>query len=197
MRPLTLYLRSRSVPAGLAALFGCAVALWALGMAVDNRDGRGLLALLATVAAVAVVAPGLAGHDPDLDRVAAIAWSPRRAAHVVGAGAVVVGLLAVTAQIGAPMSGMALIARNAVGLAGLVALGAATIGAARASLLPILWTALLMQVAPPMGAPPDRPMYKEIFTWLVQPSGTTPATVTAVILGVVGTLAYAVFGSRR
>jgi hypothetical protein len=57
--------------------------------------------------------------------------------------------------------------------------------------------ALLMQVAPPMGAPPDRPMYKEIFTWLVQPSGTTPATVTAVILGVVGTLAYAVFGSRR
>ncbi len=54
-----------------------------------------------------------------------------------------------------------------------------------------------MQVAPPMGAPPDRPMYKEIFTWLVQPSGTTPATVTAVILGVVGTLAYALFGSRR
>mgnify|MGYP003547157998 FL=1 len=197
MRPLTLYLRSRSVPAGLAALFGCAVSLWALGLAVDNRDGRGLLALLATVAAVAVIAPGLAGPDHDLDRVAAIAWSPRRAAHVVVAAAVVIGLLAVTAQIGTPMSGIALIARNAAGLAGLVALGAATLGAARASLLPILWAVLVMQVTPPMGAPPDRPMYKEMLTWLAQPIDSTPATVTAVILGVVGTFAYALFGSRR
>ena len=169
MRPLTLYLRSRSVPAGLAALFGCAVSLWALGLAVDNRDGRGLLALLATVAAVAVIAPGLAGPDHDLDRVAAIAWSPRRAAHVVVAAAIVVGLLGVTAQIGDPMSGIALIARNAAGLAGLVALGAATLGAARASLLPILWAVLVMQVTPPMGAPPDRPMYREMLTWLAQP----------------------------
>ena len=197
MRPLSLYLRSRSVPAGLAVLLGCAVALWSLGLAVDNRDGRGLLAMLATVAAVVAIAPGLAGPDHDLDRVAAIAWSPRRAAHVVVAAAVVVGLLAVTAQIGAPMSSIALIARNAAGLAGLVALGATTVGAVRASLLPILWAVLVMQVTPPMGAPPDRPVYKEMLTWLAQPIGNTTATVTALLLGVVGTLAYALFGSRR
>ena len=197
MKPLTLYLRSRSVPVGLAVLLGCAVTLWALGLAVDNRDGRSLLVLLATVAAVVAIAPGLAGPDHDLDRVAGIAWSPRRAVHVVVAAAIVVGLLGATAQIGDPMSGMAIIARNAAGLAGLVALGAVTLGAARATLLPILWAVLVMQVTPPMGAPPDRPVYKEMLTWLAQPIGSTPATVTAVVLGVVGTLAYALFGSRR
>ncbi len=197
MRPLTLYLRSRSVPAGLVVLLCCAVALWALGLAVDNPAGRALLALLATVAAVVAIAPGLAGPDHDLDRVAAITWWPRRAAHVVVAAAIVVGLLGATAQIGEPMAGIALIARNAVGLTGLVALGAATLGAARATLLPVLWAVLVMQVTPPMGAPPDRPVYKEMLTWLAQPIGSTPATVTAVLLGVLGTLAYALLGSRR
>jgi hypothetical protein len=194
---LTLYLRSRSAPAGTAVLLGCAVALWVLGLVVDNRDGRSLLVMLATVAGVVVIAPGLAGPDHDLDRVAAIAWSPRRALHVVVAAGIVFGLLGATAQLGDPMSGMAPIARNTAGLAGLVALGAVTLGAARATLLPILWAVLVMQVTPPMGAPPDRPVYKEMLTWLAQPIGSTPATVTAVLLGVVGTLAYALFGSRR
>ena len=197
MRPLALYLRSRSVPAGLAVLLGCAVSLWLIGLAVDNRDGRSLLVLLATVAAVVVIAPGLAGPDHDLDRVAAIAWSPRRALHLVVAAVIVLGLLGATAQIGHPMVGMALIARNTAGLAGLVAFGAVTLGAAHATLLPILWVVLVLQVTPPMGAPPDRPVYKEMLTWLAQPIGSTPATVTAVLLGVVGTLAYALFGSHR
>jgi len=194
---LTLYLRSRSVPAAIAVLLACAVSLWALGLAVDNRDGRSLLVLLATVAAVVVIAPGLAGPDHDLDRVAAIAWSPRRALHLVVAAVIVLGLLGATAQIGHPMVGMALIARNTAGLAGLVAFGAVTLGAAHATLLPILWVVLVLQVTPPMGAPPDRPVYKEMLTWLAQPIGSTPATVTAVLLGVVGTLAYALFGSHR
>jgi hypothetical protein len=74
--PLALYLRSRSAPVTLAVMLGCAVGLWALGHAVDEPYRRGRLALLATLLAIAAVAPGLAGADIDLDRVAAFAWPP-------------------------------------------------------------------------------------------------------------------------
>ena len=40
MRALTLYLRSRAGPATTAAILGCAVAQWALGLAIDDPQGR-------------------------------------------------------------------------------------------------------------------------------------------------------------
>ena len=48
-----------------------------------------------------------------------------------------------------------------------------------------------------MGQPPSGPSYKVALTWMVQPAGVRAATVTALALAVVGTLAYAVTGSRR
>jgi hypothetical protein len=36
-----------------------------------------------------------------------------------------------------------------------------------------------------------------MLTWMGQPIGSDPAMVAAVALAVTGTLAYAVFGSRR
>lgn len=197
MRPLALYLRSRAVPATAPAVLGCVVALWALGLVIDHAQGRSLAALLVALAATAALGPGLVGADPDLDRVSAIAWPPRRAAHVVVAGAAVVGLLAATALAGEQMAGTGHIARNVAGLTGLVALGAAVLGAARAPLLPVLWTVLVLRYAPPMGEPPTRPAYKVMLTWMVQPPGARAATVAAVVLAAAGTLAYAVLGSRR
>ena len=197
MRPLALYLRSRAVPASAAALLGCAVALWALGLAIDHPQGRALATLLVALAATTAIAPGLAGADHDLDRVSAIAWPPRRAAHVIVAGAAMVGLLAATALVGEQLAATGQIARNVAGLTGLVALGAVVLGAARASLLPVVWTVLVLRWAPPMGEPPTRPAYKVMLTWMVQPAETRPAVVAAVVLAAAGTLAYSVFGSRR
>jgi hypothetical protein len=197
VRPLALYLRSRAVPATAAAVLGCVVALWALGLAIDHAQGRALVALLVALAATTALAPGLVGADPDLDRVSAIAWPPRRAAHAVVAGAAVAGLLAATALAGEQMAGTGHIARNVAGLAGLVALGAVVLGAARAPLLPVVWTVLVLRYAPPMGEPPTRPAYKVMLTWMVQPPGARAATVAAVVLASAGTLAYAVLGSRR
>jgi hypothetical protein len=197
MRPLTLYLRSRAVPATAATVLSCAVALWALGLAIDHPQGRGLAALLVALGATTALAPGLAGADHDLDRASAIAWPPRRAAHIVVAGAAVVGLLAATALAGERMAGTDQLARNVAGLAGLVALGAAVLGAVRAPLLPVVWTVLVLRYAPPMGDPPTRPAYKVMLTWMVQPPGTRAATVAAIVLAAAGTLAYAVLGSRR
>lgn len=197
MRPLALYLRSRAVPGSALVVLGCAVALWALGLAIDHPQGRVLAALLVALAGTTALAPGLAGADPDLDRVSAIAWPPRRAAHVIVAGAAVVGLLAATALAGGQMAGTGQLARNVAGLAGLVALGATVLGAARAPLLPLLWTVLVLRYAPPMGVPPTRPTYKVMLTWMVQPAATHAATVAAAALAAAGTLAYALLGSRR
>ena len=65
MRALTLYLRSRAVPTTAAAVLGCTLALWALGLAVDHPLGRALAALLITLAATTAIGHGLAGPDQD------------------------------------------------------------------------------------------------------------------------------------
>lgn len=197
MRPLTLYVRSRAVPATAAAVLGCAVGLWALGLAVDRPQGRSLAALLVALAAVTAIAPGLTGADPDLDRACAIAWPPRRAAHIVVAGAAVLGLLAATALAGQPMATVGQLTRNVAGLVGLVALGATALGAAKSALLPVVWTTLVLRYAPPMGEPPTRPAYKVMLTWMVQPADTRAATIAAAVLAAAGILAYALLGSRR
>lgn len=186
MRWLTLYLRSRSVPATLAAVTGSTVALWLLSQSVDAARVRDTLALLAVLVGTAATAPGLAGADPDLERTAAFAWPPRRAAHIILAGAAV---LALTAPL---HTGPA--ARNITGMAGLVAFGAATLGASRAWLIPCLWTMSVLPYTAPLGVPPAGPIGKLVFTWMIQPPETNPATVTAVLLGATGTLTYAIFG---
>jgi hypothetical protein len=197
VKPLALYLRARAVPAAATAVLGCAVGLWALGLAIDHRDGRSLAALLVALAATAAIGPGLAGPDHDLDRASAIAWPPRRAMHVIVAGAAVLGLLAATALAGEKMAGLDHLARNVAGLVGLVALGTTVLGADRAPLVPVIWTVLVLRYAPPMGDPPTRPTYKLMLTWMVQPIEVRAATITAVCLAAAGTLAYAIVGSRR
>jgi hypothetical protein len=192
-----LYLRSRGVLATAVAVSFCATGLWAIGLAVDHPQGRVLVALLVALAATTAIAPGLAGADHDLDRASAIAWPPRRAAHVTVAGATILGLLAATALVGPQMASTGQIARNVAGLTGLVAIGAVILGAARAPLVPVIWAALVLQYAPPMGDPPTRPAYKVMLTWMVQPADARTAMIAAVVLAVAGTMGYAVLGSRR
>jgi hypothetical protein len=191
-RTFVLYLRSRSAPASLATMLGCAVGLWALGLAVDDSSTRVRLALLITALAIAAIAPGLAGADADLERIPGFAWPPRRAAHLVIAGVVAFGLMAAAALAGDPVTGTARIARDAAGLTGLLGLGAVALGASRAPLLPLLWTALAV------GLPTtDRPAYKAVITWMMLPTTIVTATLTAVVVGATGVLAYSVAGPRR
>ena len=197
MRALVLYLRSRAVPATAAAMIACTAALWALGRAIDDPQGRALTALLAALAATTAIGHGLAGPDHDLDKTAAIAWPPRRATHIIVAGAAVLAALAATALAGEQMTHAGQLARNVAGLTGLVALGAVALGAAQAPLLPVVWTVLVLWWAPPIGEPPTRPTYKVMLTWMVQPPNARGATVAAVILATAGVVTYAALGSRR
>jgi hypothetical protein len=192
MRLLVLYLRSRRVPTALAAAVGGVAALWTLGQATDSQRAGALLGLLAVVAAIATAGPGLAGADIDLDRTAAIAWPPRRAAHVIAAGAVVIGLVAATGLAGAGQ-----ITRDAAGMSGLVALGAAALGAGRAWLPPLIWTLLAWTTRTMLWPAAGGATHQEVLTWMLQPARSTAALVTAVILGITGLGAYAILGPQR
>ncbi|PSM45347.1 hypothetical protein C6Y14_00660 [Streptomyces dioscori] len=193
MRWLTLYARSRQVPASLAA-----VVVGAVTVAVLARDGGGaggpadprppVLVLAAGAMAFSV---GLSGQDPALDRTAAIRWVPRRAAHILLAG-VVLATVVLTAQIlGEDMATTAFAVSTGAGLMGLVALGAALAGGQYAWTLPFAWLSYAFFAPPPTGTP------TQVATWMLLPPGTAAGTWTALVLTVTGTVAYAVAGPRR
>lgn len=89
MRWLLLYARSRQMPACLAVVVVSAVAGWAASRVGNGTSGDPQLAALTLAAGATAVSVGLGGQDTALDRTAAIRWAPRRAAHVLLAGAVV------------------------------------------------------------------------------------------------------------
>ncbi|MEV0935499.1 hypothetical protein ACIBMX_44600 [Streptomyces phaeochromogenes] len=191
MRWLTLYARSRQIPASLAAVVIGAVAVWAL--ARDGGSGPGdpkLPALILTAGAMAV-SVGLGGQDLALDRTAAIRWVPRRAAHVLLAGAAVAGVLLTVQTMGVSMATTAFVVRDSAGLMGLVALGAALSGSQYAWTPPFAWLSFVFFAPPPTSAP------MEVAMWMLLPPGTAAGTWTALVLTVVGTAAYAVAGPRR
>ncbi|WP_405612707.1 hypothetical protein [Streptomyces sp. NBC_00076] len=191
MRWLTLYARSRQVPASLAAVLIGAVTVWALA-----RDGNAgpvdprMPVLVLTTGAMAV-SVGLGGQDLALDRTAAIRWIPRRAAHVLLGGVAVAASLLTVQTMGVSMATTTFVVRDSAGLMGLVALGAALSGGQYAWTLPFAWLSLVFLAPPPTSTP------MHVAMWMLLPPGTAAGTWTALVLTVVGTMAYAVAGPRR
>jgi hypothetical protein len=185
VRWLTLYARSRQVPASLAVLLVSALAALTAGA----EDPKPLLLVLATGAMAA--SAGLGGQDLALDRTAALRWVPRRGAHVLLAGAVVGVLPPALRLLAGDPATAAFAVRDAAGLMGLAALGAALWGGQYAWTLPFTWLAFTL-FAPPATGTPTR-----IASWMLMPAGTVSATWTAVALTVTGTTAYALAGPRR
>ena len=192
MRWLTLYLRSRRVPAALAGAGGLVVATWSLWSVSSNSRTVGTeMVVLTVLLMVAALTATLGGPDDALEKTAGLRWPPRRAAHLLAAFLVVVLLLGVTLATGARFAPAGLVVRDAAGLLGLTALGAATIGTPRAWFLPLGWT------LPAVMFPQDGPLVGEILTWQAQPPSNTAAAVTAGLLTVGGLLAYAATGPAR
>ncbi|GIJ45116.1 hypothetical protein Val02_20020 [Virgisporangium aliadipatigenens] len=180
MRFAVLYARSRRLP--VAHLTAVAVALGgALIAPADGGAGPVLTAFVAVVCA-GVLGTGLTGADPALERTAAIAWVPRRALHVAAIAAVLAAL-ASAVDGGAHPAAL----RDAVGTTGLLALGATALGARTAWALPLAW------FAGTVFLPAERTAARWMFV-----AGPEPAsTRTAVLLGLSGLCAYALFGNRR
>ncbi|WP_030744801.1 hypothetical protein [Streptomyces sp. NRRL F-5135] len=191
MRWLRLYARSRQIPASIAAVVIGAVAVWALGRDGGEGPGDPRLPVLVLAAGAMAASIGLSGQDLALDRTAAIRWVPRRAAHVLLAGAVVAAVLLAVQAVGGDMATTAFVVRDTAGLMGLAALGAALSGGQYAWTLPFAWLSFTFFAPPPTSTP------MRMATWMLLPPGTAASTWTALVLAVVGTAAYAVGGPRR
>jgi hypothetical protein len=191
VRWLTLYARSRQVPASLAAVVISAVAVGALARDGGGGPGDPRLPVLVLATGAMAASIGLSGQDLALDRTAAIRWVPRRAAHVLLCGAVVGTVLLTVQAMGEDMATTAFVVRDSTGLMGLVALGAVLAGGQYAWTLPFAWLSFSFLAPPPTSAP------MQVASWMLVPPGTTAGTWTALVLAVAGTAAYAVAGPRR
>ncbi|RSD13246.1 hypothetical protein [Amycolatopsis eburnea] len=187
MRWAALYARSRQLPAAAAALLAVTLGVWFLGRGSWNL----VLVAVTLTAGIAVAAIGLSGQDADLDRAAALPWPPRRFAHLalvaVAAGVLVAGVQ----ELGTAAVDLAIVIRDAVGLAGLAGLAATVAGGQFGWTLPLAWCAISPFV------PREDTTAARVTAWLLQPPGTPAATWTAVVLAVAGAVAYTAWGGRR
>lgn len=186
MRWVTLYARSRQVPAAFAALLLGTVGVWWL----SGDSWSPFLAALALTCGIAVAAIGLSGQDVDLDRTAAMPWLPRRLAHILLIGVLAGGAVLAAQSFGTFHVDMSIIARDALGLLGLAGIAATVAGGQYGWTLPLAWFAFAPLV-------PPRDVYADVMAWMLRPPGTSAATWTAAILGVTGIVAYAGWGGRR
>jgi hypothetical protein len=192
MRWLTLYLRSRHAPMALVATGGWAVTMWSLwSVFSDHRVVDMQMVVLTVLLLVAALTATLGGSDDALEQTAAFRWPSRRLAHLLAAFLIVVALLLATLATGARFGPAWLVVRDAGGLLGLTALGAATIGTARAWFVPLGWTLAAIVF------PRPEPVVGRILTWQAQPPASTAATVTAGLLALGGLIAYAAAGPAR
>ncbi|MEH0420614.1 hypothetical protein [Streptomyces sp. B21-083] len=188
MRWLTLYARSRQVPASLAVMVISTVAVWALARDGGEAPGDPRMPVLVLATGVMAASIGLSGQDLALDRTASIRWVPRRAAHVLLAGAVVAAALLTVRTSGQPLATTSFVVRDSAGLMGLAALGATLSGGQYAWTLPFAWLSFAF-FAP---LPTSEPM--RVATWMLLPPGSTTGTCTALVLAITGTVSYAVAG---
>lgn len=190
MRWLILYARSRQVPTSAAAVTLVALAAWAFNHdSVGPMDlGIAVLILATNVTAASV---GLGGQDVALESTAAIRWAPRRAAHVLLAGAVAGAALLAVQAAGPKLAPAEVVVRDSAGLVGLAALGAVLCGAQFAWTLPIGWLAFTLLVPVPPG------VAGEVGGWMIISPVTTASAATAGALLATGTVLYAVAGPRR
>ncbi|WP_410534726.1 hypothetical protein [Streptomyces sp. KL2] len=191
MRWAMLYARSRQVPASLAAVVISAMAAWALARNGGAGPGDPRLPVLVLTAGAMAASTGLSGQDLALDRAAAIRWGPRRAAHVLLAGAIVGTALLAVQTTGEDLAATAFVVRDSAGLMGLAALGAALSDGRYAWTLPFAWLSFSFFAPPPTSVP------TQVAAWMLLPPGTAAGTWTALLLAVVGTAAYALAGPRR
>ncbi|WP_328604369.1 hypothetical protein OG943_30525 [Amycolatopsis sp. NBC_00345] len=188
MRWMTLYARSRQMPASLLALVVCTVGI---RLAVGNQWSL-FFVTLTLAAAVAVSATGLSGQDIELDRTAAFNWLPRRLGHILLIGVLAGGVLLLVQAPGDTQVATSAVLRDGAGLLGLAGLAATLFGGQFGWTFPLLWTVVALFVPDP-----DPTAVSGAVAWPLLSTEAPLGWWMAGILFGVGTAAYTLVGARR
>lgn len=188
MRLLTLYARSRGIPAALVVLPVVVLAAWS----ALHSPWTPLSATLTSLAAALVITVGLAGQDPELDSSTALPWPVWRFGHLLVAAVLAAFAVLLVQELGPDRFEAAFVVRNSAGMVGLAGLAAAAAGARFAPAAPVLWWAVSAIMPPGQQSVPGR-----IVAWPFGPFDDQVATWTAAVLVVSGVAAYSARGGRR
>ncbi|HEY2058540.1 MAG TPA: hypothetical protein VGH57_09225 [Amycolatopsis sp.] len=188
MRWMTLYARSRQVPASLLALVICTIGI----RLAAGTQWSPFFVTLTLAAAVAVAATGLSGQDIELDRTAAFNWLPRRLGHMLLIGVLAGGVLLLVQAPGGTQVATSVVLRDGAGLLGLAGLAATVLGGQFGWTLPLLWTVVALFVPSP-----DPTKVSGAIAWPLLPPEAPMSWWMAGILFGVGTSAYTLVGARR
>lgn len=189
-----LYLRSRALPATLAALAAVAVlAAWAADWLKDRPEfdhtARLPVLALAPLLAAAVIGTGFLSHTEELDRTAVRRWWPRRLAYLLALTALAAGALALPVPSHPEQFGAPAMVRNVVGATGVTVAAAALLGA-RTSWLPMTVYGGAVYLAAPR-TPGGAAAY---WAWPMQPGPEVAAWVMAGTAYAVGAALLALRG---
>ncbi|MFE2943184.1 hypothetical protein ACFXKG_29660 [Streptomyces sp. NPDC059255] len=195
--PLTLYARSRAMPATLGALAGVALAAawaawWLQAQPGFDHSARVPVVVLAPLLASAAIGTGMYTYSDELDRTAVRPWWPRRLAVLLGLTALAAALLALGVPGHPEAFGGPAAVRNLLGAVGVTA-GAAALLGARLSWLPMTaYTSAVYLAAPraPGGA-------AALWAWPLQPGPQAWAWAAAVVAYGCGAGVYVWRGARR
>ncbi|ATE55890.1 hypothetical protein [Actinosynnema pretiosum] len=188
MRWAVLYARSRSAPSAFGGLLLAVAGLWA----VAGTAWTPVLTTLACVSGVSIAAIGLSGQDPALDRTAALPWPVRRLAHLLLIGVVATGALLVAQRLGQSAVDPWAVGWAGVGFLGLAGIAATAAGGQFGWTLPLLWWVAAFLVPDTDGSG-----FARVLGWPLRVPQDRVSTWTAIALGAVGVVAYALRGTRR
>lgn len=192
-----LYVRSRAVPAGVAALTATALAAaWAARHLLEQPDAgptaRLPVVVLAPLFAAGVVGTGLFTYSEELERGAVRPWWPRRLAHLLLGTGLAAVLLALAVPGHFDAYGASAMARNVIGSTGVAAASAVLLGA-RLSWLPMMVYAAVTYLLAGSGAGSGA----AVWAWPMRPEGEVRAWVTALAVYACGAGLHAWRGVRR